>query len=330
MNVRLVVSVALLFSSCAPGQQMSQGGNENGQPAHVTATSGSEFKEQLMRRIALEEAAARQAESAHAANIVLSRAYVHLGLLYLDVAWWERSEAALERAVSLLRNPSGPSEDLAAAISQLGELHVLMGKLRDSEKEELEALKLRQDLGDRLQIARSWNDLAVVYLKEQKFVKARDLARQAETEFVTNGRADALDRISARSALSQALCSLKDCPSAIPLLKAALEEAKTTPFPNDFPIGLSNFLLGYAYWKSGKTSEADEYLKQGTTLMSAQLGWGHPSYLNALKDYAQFLRENQRTEAANVVESQIRQAEAVVDVHSIQTRRGTLGFNGLH
>jgi tetratricopeptide (TPR) repeat protein len=172
---------------------------------------------------------------------------------------------------------------LAAAISQLGELHILMGKLRDGEKEELEALKLRQDLGDRLQIARSWDDLAVVYLKEQKFVKARALAQQAATEFVTNGAADALDRIFARLALSQALCSLKDYPSAIPLLKAALDEAKTTLLPNDFPLGLSDFLLGYAYWKSGNTSEADEYLKQGTTLMSTQLGWGHPAYFGRLK-----------------------------------------------
>jgi tetratricopeptide (TPR) repeat protein len=329
MNVRLVVSVALLFSSYAHGQQMSHGGNETEQPAYVTANAGSEFKQQLMRRIAVEEAAARQGESAHAANVVLSRAYVQLGLLYQDVAWWERSEAALERAVSLLRHPSESSADLAAAISQLGELHILMGKLRDGEKEELEALKLRQDLGDRLQIARSWDDLAVVYLKEQKFVKARALAQQAATEFVTNGAADALDRIFARLALSQALCSLKDYPSAIPLLKAALDEAKTTLLPNDFPLGLSDFLLGYAYWKSGNTSEADEYLKQGTTLMSTQLGWGHPAYLAALKHYVQFLRENRRTEAANVVESRIRQAEAVVDVHSIQARQGMFGFDGL-
>jgi hypothetical protein len=96
MNVRLVVSVALLFSSYAHGQQMSHGGNETEQPAYVTANAGSEFKQQLMRRIAVEEAAARQGESAHAANVVLSRAYVQLGLLYQDVAWWERSEAALE------------------------------------------------------------------------------------------------------------------------------------------------------------------------------------------------------------------------------------------
>jgi tetratricopeptide (TPR) repeat protein len=181
-----------------------------------------------------------------------------------------------------------------------------------------------------LEIAHSWNDLAILYLNEQKFAKARDFAQQAETEFAANGQASALDRITVRSVLSEALCSLKDCASAIPLLKVALSEAKTALHPNDFPIGLCEYLLGDAYWKSGDMSAADEYLERGTSQMSEQLGWGHPAYLKALKHYAQFLRENRRKEAANIVESQIRQAEAVVDVRSIPAHQGTLSFDGWH
>lgn len=272
----------------------------------------------------------KEAESAHATAVELGRLYVKLGLLYQEVAWWERSEAALAHAVSLFRGSSESNGDLATAITQLGKLHVVMGKRRESEKEELEALRLRQDLGDRLQIAHSWNDLAVLYLKEKKFAKARDLARQAEVEFTANGQASAFDRITARSVLSEAICSLNDCESAVPLLKAAISEAKTALQANDFLIGLCEYLLGDAYWKSGDLSLADEYLQRGTTQMSAQLGWGHPVYLNALKHYALFLRENRRTEAANVVESQIRQAEAVVDVRAIPSHRGTLSFEGPH
>jgi hypothetical protein len=64
--------------------------------------------------------------------------------------------------------------------------------------------------------------------------------------------------------------------------------------------------------------------------MSLQLGWGHPAYLKALRCYAEFLHANRQGEAANVVERRIRQAEAVVDVHSIQTAQGTVGIDGLH
>jgi tetratricopeptide (TPR) repeat protein len=271
----------------------------------------------------------RQAEAAHESNVVVSKAYVQLGLWYQNAAHWGRSEAALDHAVSLLRHTSEPGADLATAISQLASLHVMMGKLRESERENQEALRLRLDLGDPLQIARSRDDLAILYLAKQKYGKARDFARQAEAEFVKNVQADVLDRITARFTLAEALCNLKDCPSAIPPLKAAFDEAKVTLHGDDFSVALSTFLLGYAYWKSSDMSRAAEYLERGTEQMSIQLGWGHPAYLNALKRYAEFLHENRQVEAANVVERRIRQAEAVVDVHSIQTAQGMFGIDGL-
>jgi len=328
MNIRLVIGVVLLLSY-AHGQQPLQGGGE-GQTTQVTATESSEFKQKVLRQVALKETGVKQAESNHATPVTLSKLYLELGLLYQEVAWWDRSEAALAHAVSLLRGLSEPSGDLATAITQLGKLHVVMGKRRESEKEELEALKLRLELGDHLQIAHSWTDLAVLYLKQQKFAKARDFALQAEAEFAVNRQASALDRVTVRSVLSEALCSLKDCASAIPLLTAALNEARTAFQPNDFIIGLCNYLLGDAYWKSGDILAAEDHMQRGTTQMSAQLGWGHPVYLTALKHYALFLRENQRMEAANIIERQIRQAEAVVDVRAISTRQGAFGFNELH
>jgi tetratricopeptide (TPR) repeat protein len=331
MNVRLVAGsvLVLLLSHSAPGQQMPRDVGETGAPPGVTADAADVFKQKLMRRIALEETAVRQAESAHATNVELSELYMRLGLSYSGAAQWGRSEAVLEHAVSLLRHTSGAVADLATDVTQLASVHLLMGKVGESEREELEALKLREGLGDQLQIARSRSDLAILYLAKQKYEKARDFARQAEAEFVTNGRASALDRITARFTLSEALCALKECPSVIPLLKAALDEAKATLHPDDFPLGLGIYLLGYAYWKSGNMSEAEEYLKRGTAQMNAQLGWGHPGYLKALRGYAQFLRENQQVEAATVVERQIRQVQAVVDVHSIQTVQGMFGTNGL-
>jgi tetratricopeptide (TPR) repeat protein len=330
MNVRLVASpiLILLLSQSAPGQQVPRDVDQAGPPERAAANSADATKQNLMHRIALAEATVRQAEAAHESNVALSKAYEQLGLWYQTAGQWGRSEAALDHAVSLLRHTSDPSADLAAAISQLGCLHLTMGKSRESEKEEQEALRLRQAIGDPLLIARSQAALAIFYLAKQKFEKARDLARQAEAEFVRNGRADVLDRVTARSALAEALCKLKDYASAIPLLKAVIEEAKAALRPDDFPVGVSNFLLGYAYWKSGNMSGAEEFMKRGTEQMSVQLGWGHPAYLRALTFYAEFLRQNKQVEAATVVERRIRQAEAVVDVHSIQTAQGLFGVSG--
>jgi tetratricopeptide (TPR) repeat protein len=331
MNVRLVASpiLVLLLSQYAPGQAMSRGVDQTGLRTGAASNTADAMKQNLMRRIALAEAAVRQAEAAHESTVVLSGTYVQLGLYYQSAAQWGRAEAALDHAVSLRRQPFESGADLASALSQLATLHVMMGKLRESEREEQEALKLRQNIGDPLQIARSRNDLAILYLAKQKYERARDLARQAEAEIDKNGRADVFDRVTARVTLAEALCDLKDCPSAISLLKAALDEAKAMLHPYDFPVGLSNFLLGYAYWKSGNMSEAEEFMKAGTDQMSVQLGWGHPAYVRALTFYAQFLHENRQVEAANIVERRIRQAEAVVDVHSIQTAQGMFGISGL-
>jgi tetratricopeptide (TPR) repeat protein len=325
MNVRLVICpiLALLLSSYAPGQL--QEASEVGQSVRATAATGA-FKQDLLHKVALEESAIRQAESAHATNVELCKLYVQLGLLYQDVALWEKSEAVLEHAVSLLRHTAEQSANLASALSELGNLHLAMGKLGECEKEELEALSLRQAVGDRLRIARSWSDLSALYLNKRKFVQARDFAQQAVAEFVTNAQAEVLDRMAARISLSEALCYLKDCPSAIPLLKAVLDEAKATLQPDSFAIGESDFILGYAYWKAGDISEAEEHMKRGAAVMNVQLGWGHPVYLKALACYAQFLRENHRVDAANVVEGRIRQAEAVVDVRSLQAHQGAFGF----
>jgi tetratricopeptide (TPR) repeat protein len=332
MNVRLIASpiFALLLSPIAYGQQEPPGGDEMAGRVRVEVNAGSGLKQELARKIALEEASIRQAEAAHAANVELARRYRRLSLSYENATQMARSEAAAEHAVSLLRHTPESNEELAAALGELGALHVSMGKLRESEKEEQEGLRLREQLGDHLQLARSWNDLAGLFLAQRKYEKARDFARKAVAEFVQNEKANVYDRTVARSSLSLAICYLKDCPSAIPLLKDAIAEAKAKLRPSDFPIGFGDFLLGYAYWKSGNMSDAGPHMQDGTAAISRQLGPAHPAHLNALKQYEQFLREDRQVEAANLVRNRIRQAEAVVDVHSIQTAQGMFDANGLH
>jgi hypothetical protein len=345
MNARLVISpiVALLLSLACAGQQVTPG-DSKGAAARQTGSSGEEFKESLLHRIAIAETAVRQAESARAGNAELGSLYAQLALLYEDAAQFERSEVTLEHSVSLLRHTPGAGANLtmandqqaalqvamlATAVAQLGSLHVAMRKLRESEGEEQEALRLRVKLGDQVMVARSWNDLAALALAERKFPKARDFAQRALNEFTANDQAAAIDRLSARYALAMAFCNLKNYASAVPIIKDAIEEGKAKLVPGDFPIGFGTFLLGYAYWKAGDMPDAAENLRVGTIGMSEQLGWGHPSYLEALKQYAKFLRENRQADVASAVELRIRQAESVVDVHALQKPQGTFGVNGL-
>jgi tetratricopeptide (TPR) repeat protein len=317
MNVRMVIGsmLALLVCPLVSGQ--------------TTTQTDASPKQEVLRQIAISEAAERKMESAHADNAVLGRGYIELGLLYSDAGLWNKSEANLERAVTVFRHTSGPGDGLAEAVGRLGSLHVVMGKFGESEKEEMEALKIRQNLGDRLQIARSLDDLGGFYLAEHKYAKAKDFAQQAVTEFLSDDKAMPYDRISARYTLSLTLCYLKDYSSAFPVVKAGLDEAKATMRPIDLPVGFGDFLLGYIYWKFGDIPKASEYMEHGNAVMAERLGWQHPTYLGVARQYARFLRENRRVDEAETVERQIRQAEAVVDVGALQTQKGSYGLVGL-
>jgi tetratricopeptide (TPR) repeat protein len=256
--IRLVL--ALLLAPCAFGQQIC---SENASSACATTKADAptgdtqgvqQFREsisnraELMRRITEYEAAARKAEADHASDAAVAKLYSSLAVLYDDAAMYDRSEAVFEHAISLLRRRPKSGDQLAEDINCLGSLHALTGKQRQAEKEEWEALKLRQNVGDSLGIARSWNSLAGLYLRKGKHATARDFAQRALDEFLINTQANVVDRISSRFNLSMALCFTKDCPSAIPLLKDAISLAKATYQPNDFPMGVGDFLLGYAYW----------------------------------------------------------------------------------
>jgi tetratricopeptide (TPR) repeat protein len=280
----------------------------------------SRSREEILQQIAVCEASIKEARSTHANDEVMAKTYSQLASLDVNAARYGESEAAFEHAISLLRRNPGSSGELAKELAGLGWVHLEMGKMRQAESEELEALKLREGVGDSLETARSWNSLAAVYLRWRKYRTARDFARRAVDEFSVNQHAGVVDRVSSQFGLAMALCSMKDCASAISLLKEAIGTANATFQAKDFPLGVGYFLLGFAYWQSGSLSEAGRFMEQGTAIMKEQLGWGHPAYLNALRQYALFLRKSQRSEEAKTVEHEIRQAEAVVDVHSIQTR----------
>src|ERR1700751_3200289 len=125
MNVRLLATpiLSLLLADCAPGQSAPQDAGQSKPSTGVVANTSDAYKQKFLREVALAEKAVKEAEAAHATNTALSKAYVRLGLWYQNVAQWNRSEAALDHAVALLRHPSDSAADLATAMGQLASLH---------------------------------------------------------------------------------------------------------------------------------------------------------------------------------------------------------------
>ena len=313
---RSFVAVLMIGLAC-----MSAHGQQTGASAPQAGTgvsqSTSEFpdKPELIRRIALYESAV---QNAHVGDAKLAKLYLELGGLYGDAALYAKSEDAMRRAVALLR--SGPQDELADAIGHLAMLHVAMGEMRDAEKEQLEALRIRESVGDPAGIAKSWSDVADVYIRERKYKQALDYAQKAMDAIGNDAKVDVKDRVAVRQTLAYALSGDKDFARAIPLLKDAIELSKNSFGEDSLEVGVGYYLLGYTAWQAGDIKNAAEWMGRGITRMKVDMGWGHPLYVSMVNQYAQFLRKQGLMEAADAEQREVRQAQSVVDARSFTGR----------
>jgi tetratricopeptide (TPR) repeat protein len=133
--------------------------------------------------------------------------------MYEDAGMYLKSEDALQRAVSLLG--TAPQDRLAEAIGQLAGVHDLMGKLREAKREQLEALRMREQIGDPLGTARTWNDLADLYFKQQRYKTAANYAQRAMDVLGNHSEVAPEDRIRVRQSLAFALCRIRQCASTV-------------------------------------------------------------------------------------------------------------------
>jgi tetratricopeptide (TPR) repeat protein len=317
--IRLLIAVSMigLAGISANGQQVSGNALQTG--AGVSRGAGDfPDKPELLRRIAMYETAIQNAKATHPADASLAKIYLDLGGLYGDAAMYLKAEDAMRQGILLLRR--GPQDKLAEAIGHLAVLHIGMGELREAEKEELEALRVRESVGEPVGTAETWNDLADVYVKQRQYKKAVDYATKAMEVLGNDPKVSADDRIAVRQTLGYALCGERNFEMGVPLLQEAIEMAKSRYGADSLEVGVAYYLLGYASWQNGDLRNAAEWMGWGITRMKVDMGWGHPVYLNAVSQYAQFLRQQGQMEAADAEQREVRQAQAVVDVRTFTAR----------
>jgi tetratricopeptide (TPR) repeat protein len=275
-------------------------------------------KAELLRRIDLYETALHRAGIDRIDDASVARVYASLGNCYLDLAMYFKAEDAMQHAIALMRN--GPQVVLADEIGQLAGLHYLMGDPRLAEKGEMDALRIRQQIGDPVGIALTWNDLANVYIGQRQFSKALDYAQRAIPVLASNPGVQASDRIAIRQTLASALCGTHQCNRAIPLLQQALSLACDNFGVDSLPAGVSTYLLGYAYWQNGQMDKAADYMRGGIGRMKQDWDWGYTLYVKAVEQYAKFLHQRGQMESAALEERELRHMTETVDARSFVGR----------
>ncbi len=275
-------------------------------------------KAELLRRIDLYEAALHRRGINRIDDASVAQVYTSLGNCYLDVDMYLKAEDAMHHAIALMRH--GPQPALADEIGQLAVLHLVMGDLKQAEKEQMEALAIREQISDPIGIALTWNDLASLYIRERQFSKALDYARRAMPVLASNPAVQASDRIAIRQTLASALCGSHQCDRAIPLLQQALSLANDNFGADSLAVGVDNYLLGYAYWQNGQMDEAADYMQRGIGRMKQDWDWGYTLYVNAVAQYVKFLHQRGQTEYAALEERELKHMAEVVDARSFVGR----------
>jgi tetratricopeptide (TPR) repeat protein len=203
---------------------------------------------------------------------------------------------------------------------RLGQLYIAMKRYKDAEKAQLEALRIREQMKDRIGEVLTWKELTAVYVAEKNYKKASDYAQRAMDAVGNDAKVNDMEQIEIRQALGYALCGAGQCARALPVMQDALDRSKAAYGADSLPVGIAEYMLGYVYWHGGDPENGGRWMSVGTARMKVDLGWGHAVYLNAMRHYASFLRERGQLEAAAVAERELRMADAAVDARSLTGR----------
>jgi tetratricopeptide (TPR) repeat protein len=257
----------------------------------------------------------REAEQGHADNVALATIYQAFANAEHNVGNLPKAESAMKKAANLLRD--GQQDILAGVLTQLATLHVESGNPHASRKELERVLSIREKLGNPVELALTWDDIADLNLRLGRFDDALRYAERANVVLRNDSRVSLKDRIAMRQTLGNALCRTGSHERAITVLSEAAEMADTQIGKNTVDAGVAKFLLGSAYWRSGQMDAASTWMAEGIAGLRDSTAWGRAPYLHALTEYIRFLRVRGDTDAARAAEREIVAANSTVSVAAL-------------
>lgn len=238
------------------------------------------------------------------------QAWLKLAVLFEDAGSYPESEDAYRHTIALLRAPAPLI--VADVFDHMGTMYVASGQLSKAEPVERHALAIRENQHDELGAGVSHMHLAMLLLGQNNLRSAEAEAQSAvkllvpeSAHLTTVSAATPEEKMTALIDLSLVRCAAGSSRTAVPDLQRALQIAHENYQENSLPVGYIDYLLGYAYWKSGDLSDANKLMANGVQKLSNAIGWGHPVYLRTLQQYRTFLAETKQWDKAREVAAEI-------------------------
>jgi tetratricopeptide (TPR) repeat protein len=241
--------------------------------------------------------------------------WLKLAVLLQDAGSYRESEDAYHHTITLLRAPDPLV--VADVFDHMGTMYFASGQLSKAEPVERHALAIREYQHDKLGAGVSHMHLAMLLLGQNDLRSAQAEAQSAVSLLVPEyvhlpGTSSATpeQKMTALIDLSVIQCASGESQSAIPGLHRALQIAHDNYPEKSVPVGYTEFLLGYASWKSGNARNAGELMSQGVDELRTDLGWGHPKYLGVLRQYKAFLVDTKRLDKANQISAELERLDS--------------------
>src|SRR5579862_4989471 len=253
-------------------------------------------KDEILRRISVFEDLARRADSLHIDQQSLIKIYRNLATLYYLAGMMPGAEAATQRAIELMKD--GTQEELADEYNLLSSIHGLLGNFKQAEKDQMQALAVREKIGDPLGVALTWTDMADIYTQERKYKKALEYAQKSYDVLANHTDIKPTNHIAVLQTMAFALCNTGRCGKGVQIMEQVVEESKLAFGADSVSAAAQGFELGYLYWKNGDNVDASEWMARCLKREQADLSWGAPLYVNSMRQYDQFLHQTGQREEA--------------------------------
>ena len=81
---------------------------------------------------------------------------------------------------------------------------------------------------------------------------------------------------------------------------------------------------------NGDIPDASDWMPRSLARMRVDIGWNNPLYVNAMRQYTQFLRKTGQREEAYRAEAELHRIESVVDGRTLTTQGWKSLLSGTH
>jgi hypothetical protein len=247
----------------------------------------------------------------------LGYAWGLLASSYEDSGNTDEAMRAYTHALAYLSKAPEARANYATALDNLGEVYLLTGNIAEAEAVRIKAFRIRTEVGNPVDLARSHEHLAELLLAQHRFKQAEEHAQSAADTlstlrepdhyraFPTQALPAVFDRgntlLSAFVTLTYAQCMQGAYAACLQSARKADEIATRDFAAVSLERAHTDLALGFAHWKGGDVAAADRLLETGLSMIKTMLGDGHPIAIDAMYEYRDFLKATHRkVEAASL------------------------------